>query len=398
MPFLLIPILTRLLSPEAYGQIAMFTIFTSALASVVGLSVHSAANRRYFDDDVTASKLARFNGNCILILLVSTIALILIFGFIDELISRYLGIPIFWVYLGVLSVFCVFLLNIRLGQWQIRSKAKYYGFAQIMNAIIGFSLSIVLVVQLHLGAEGRVYGVVITSVLIGIVAILSLKKDKLIRLKYCKKDVKDALSFGVPLIPHVVGGFLLLSVDRLVINNKLGLDMTGVYMVAVSIGSALSIIFNSINKAYSPWLFGQLKVGGSVRKTRIVKYTYIYFLCLIVVSVLAFYIAPPILRLVVGESFYAAADVLPIIMLGQVFFGMYLMVTNYIFYVKKTKYLSYVTISSGLINLGLLLILIPLYGIIGAALAFAIANCLRFLGTWIVSVSVCTMPWAFWIK
>jgi O-antigen/teichoic acid export membrane protein len=76
--------------------------------------------------------------------------------------------------------------------------------------------------------------------------------------------------------------------------------------------------------------------------------------------------------------------------------GMYFMVTNYIFYVKKTKYLSYVTISSGAINIALLLLFIPIYGIYGAALAFSIANLSQFLFTWLVSAKVCRMPWALW--
>jgi len=73
---------------------------------------------------------------------------------------------------------------------------------------------------------------------------------------------------------------------------------------------------------------------------------------------------------------------------------MYFMVTNYIFYVKKTKYLSYVTISSGAINVVLLLLLIPHYGISGAAYAFMIANLIRFVGTWILSAKLYDMPWS----
>jgi len=192
----------------------------------------------------------------------------------------------------------------------------------------------------------------------------------------------------------VLGGFLLLSVDRLVINKELGLEMTGIYMVAVSLGSALNLIFNSINKAYSPWLFGQLKENNQEKKITIVKNTYLYFIFLILMSFLAFFIAPPILKLIVGEKFHRAADVLPIIVIGQVFLGMYFMVTNYIFYVKKTKYLSYVTISSGAINVVLLLLLIPHYGISGAAYAFMIANLIRFVGTWILSAKLYDMPWS----
>lgn len=396
IPFLLLPILTRYLSPEEYGQIAMFNIFTAALGAIIGLSVHGAANLRFFDNDVSTIELARFNGNCFFILLTSTSVALFVLAIINTFLASYLEIPPGWIYLGIVSVFCGFILNLRLGQWQIRGKAKLYGVFQIMKSLIVFLFSLLFVITLHLGAEGRIYGIFLTSVIIGFVSYFTLRNDKLFLFEYNRQDIKDALSFGIPLIPHVLGGFLLLSVDRLVINKELGLEMTGIYMVAVSLGCALNLIFNSINKAYSPWLFGQLKENNQEKKIAIVRNTYIYFVFLMLMSLLAFFLAPPILKLIVGEKFHQAAAVLPIIMIGQVFLGMYLMVTNYIFYIKKTKYLSYVTISSGAINITLLLLLIPYYGISGAAFAFLIANLLRFVGTWVVSAKLYAMPWALW--
>ena len=394
IPFILLPILTRYLTPAEYGQIAMFTIFTSALAAIIGLSVHGAANRRYFDESVNTTELARFNGNCLFILLVSTSIALFLLLFIDYLLADYLGIPTLWVYLGILSVFCSFILNIRLGQWQIRGKAKRYGILQISNALVVLLFSLLFVISMKLGPDGRIYGIVSTSLIIAVLSYYTLRNDQLILFKYNREDINYALSFGVPLIPHVLGGFLLLSVDRLVINKELGLEMTGIYMVAINLGSALNIIFNSINKAYSPWLFAQLKEGKQCIKRVIVKKTYLYFVFLVLMAALSFLIAPPILKLIVGEKFHQAADVLPLIITGQIFIGMYFMVTNYIFYIKKTKYLSYVTISSGAINVVLLLLLIPHYGINGAALAFLIANFWQFLWTWIISAKLYDMPWA----
>ncbi len=394
IPFILLPVLTRYLTPAEYGQIAMFTIFTTALASVVGLSVQGAANRRFFDDNTSSLELAKFNGNCFFILLVSTSFALSFLFLVDTLLAEYLGIPSSWIYLGVISVFFSFVINIRLGQWQVRGKAKAYGILQITNAFIVLLLSLLFVISLQLGPDGRVYGIVLASAVIGTIAYRALHKDKLVLLKYCRTDINYALSFGLPLIPHVLGGFLLLSLDRLVINKELGLGMTGIYMVAVNLGSALNIIFNSINKAYVPWLFEQLKKADDKNKLSIVKKTYIYFMLLMIMAALSFLIAPPILEVIVGEEYREAANILPLILTGQVFMGMYYMVTNYIFYIKKTKYLSYVTISSGIINIILLLVLVPTYGISGAAFAFLIANMVRFIFTWAVSAYLYKMPWA----
>lgn len=374
----------------------MFTIFVAALTAVVGLSVDGAANRRFFDQNVTCDQLKRFNGNCFFILLTSTALVSFVLLFVDSHLAYFLGMPSAWVYLGILSVSCGFILKLRLGQLQVRGKAKLYGFFQVLNSFVVFIFSIIFIILLDLGGDGRIYGIALTSVLVGFLSFLSLVNDKLFKFEYCLQDIKQALSFGVPLIPHVLGAFLLLSVDRFVINRVLGLEMTGIYMVAFSLGLALNIIFNSINSAFSPWLFGQLKEDNEEKKRDIVKKTYIYFIFLIFMTIIAFVAAPPILKLIVGEKFHQAADVLPLLIIGQVFLGMYFVVSNYIFYVKKTKYLSYVTISSGAINVVLLLLFIPIYGIYGAALAFSIANLWQFLFTWLVSAKVYSMPWALW--
>jgi O-antigen/teichoic acid export membrane protein len=396
IPFLLLPILTRYLSPEQYGQIAMFTVFVTALNAVVGLSVDGAANRRFFDQSVTSDQLKRFNGNCFFILLASTVFATFILLFVDVHLAHLLGIPSAWIYLGMSSVFFSFILKLRLGQLQVRGKAKLYGFFQVVNSLVVLIFSILFVISLDLGGDGRIYGIALTSILVGFMSFFSLVNDKLFKFEYCLQDIKQALSFGVPLIPHVLGAFLLFTADRFLINKELGLEMTGIYMVAFSLGSGLNIVFSGINRAFTPWLFEQLKEDDEEKKRDIVKKTYIYFIFLIFMSIIAYFSAPPILKLIVGEKFHQAADVIPLLIIGQVFLGMYFMVTNYIFYVKKTKYLSYVTIFSGAINIVLLLIFIPIYGIHGAALAFSIANLSQFLFTWLVSAKVCCMPWALW--
>jgi len=64
---------------------------------------------------------------------------------------------------------------------------------------------------------------------------------------------------------------------------------------------------------------------------------------------------------------------------------MYLMVTNYVFYSKRTGLLSAVTIFSGVLNVGLLLLLVESQGLAGAAIAYSIAMGVRFLLTWWVA-------------
>lgn len=201
------------------------------------------------------------------------------------------------------------------------------------------------------------------------------------------------MKFGIPLIPHIVGIFLLSTVDRFVINAELGLAEVGIYMVAVQLSNAMGIVFDAINKAYVPWLFERLKRNLHDEKVQIVLYTYAWFAFVLCIACFAFVVGPWLVTLVAGPKYAEAGEVIGWLALGQAFAGMYLMVTNFTFYSKRTGLLSLATITSGLVNVVILIMLIGILGIKGAAIAFSISMAIRFLLTWWAAQRCHPMPW-----
>ena len=97
------------------------------------------------------------------------------------------------------------------------------------------------------------------------------------------------------------------------------------------------------------------KVKGPLRLEAIIP-------IIIVGVLLAFLIGPWLVTFIAGEEYSRAGEVIGWLALGQGFQGMYLMVTNYIFYSKKTGMLSVVSLSTGLLNLILLIFLVKVLG------------------------------------
>ena len=164
-------------------------------------------------------------------------------------------------------------------------------------------------------------------------------------------------------------------------------------MVAMQLSMGFVIIFDAINKAFMPWLFKELNNSNYASRRGIARKTYLYFLILIVLGALSFVIAPYVLTFVAGRDYYEGEAIIGWLCLGQIFLGMYLMVTNYIFYAKKTGQLSILTILCGAFNVVLLLTLIKPYGIKGVAISFAISMFIRFLGTWALAYRTKLVPW-----
>jgi O-antigen/teichoic acid export membrane protein len=213
-------------------------------------------------------------------------------------------------------------------------------------------------------------------------------------LKWNSENTKEALHFGVPLVPHIAGIFLVSSLDRFVINAELGLAAAGIYMVAVQLASAMGLLFDAVNSAYVPWLYERLRRDRPEEKIQIVRYTYTWFAVILFIAGAFSLVGPWLVVAVAGPQYAEAGRMIGWLALGQGFGGMYLMVTNYVFYSKRTALLAVATITSGVANIVLLYVFIHIFGLKGAAIAFACAMALRFLLTWCVAHHRHPMPWS----
>lgn len=397
IPFLLLPFLTRYLDPAEYGKVAMFQMLIVALGAFVGVNVAGATARKYFDLDTGRNQLDVFIGACLQILAASTALIGVIFYIFGKYIAGWLDIGFTWLFLALLVSFSAVIIQIRLAQWQISQRPLFYGAFLLLNSVVNVGLSIMLVAWMGKGAEGRIDAQVFASAICALLAIASLKKERLLKISgWHREFFNEALRFGVPLIPHVAGGFLLMSADRFVIKSQLGLGSAGLYTVAFQVSMGLNLVFDSINKAYVPWLYHRLSENLEETKRRIVKYTYLWFIAIIFLGGTLFFVGPLIVKTVAGGRYHASADIVGYLFVAQALAGMYLMVTNYIFYSKRTGALSVTTFFAGALNVVLMLILVRYMGLTGAGLAFIISMSIRFLLTWWVAQQRHPMPWLSW--
>lgn len=392
IPFLLMPVLTRVLSPADYGTIAMFAIVLSILGAFTGLSVHGAVSVRYFQLDKV--KLAEYIGACVGILVASTSSVLLIVFVLGSILVEATGIPLDWLLIGVVLSGFQFLGNIRLALWQASGSALAYGKFQVGQSLMNASLSLLMILVLGMAWEGRLVGQGVAIVLFGFLAIYWLRRDEFLKLPLVwKETLYDALHFGVPLIPHVLGGLLIVAVDRFVIVRMLDLAHAGIYMVALQVGQVVGLLTESFNKAYAPWLMSKLSQPSDAMRRKIVKGTYAYFVSVPILASIVGLTAPWFMPLIVGAKFQESAILVIYIAVGFAFGGCYFMVTNYVFFKSKTKQLAAVTFLSGVINIPLMIYLVGENGVVGAAQAFMLTQLLSFLGTWVLAQRVHPMPW-----
>lgn len=393
IPFLLIPVLTRYLTPADYGMTAMMQVMIGFVTPFVGLNLQGAISVKYYQKDQI--DFPQYVSNCFFVLVASSILLTICVVFFNHQISRLTSFPIEWIWSIILICFGQFLISVVLTILQVSVKPKTYASLQISQIIMNFTLSLWFIAILHYNWQGRVIAQVITISFFCIVGIILLKKWGLLNFSYKKKYMIDALKFGIPLIPHTLSGYFVSMADRYLITNMIGLEATGIYAVGAQVGMAMQLLAHSFNQAYSPWLFRILSKPSDEMKKKIVKLTYAYFVVILLIALMFSFIMPVFLQYYLGDKFHGSGDYVFGIALAGAFNGMYFMVVNYIFYIGKTYILAYVTFTMGVVHVFNTYWAILCWGSVGATYSSALTGILTFIIVWLLSAKFYPMPWLF---
>ncbi|EME9802038.1 oligosaccharide flippase family protein [Vibrio alginolyticus] len=372
VPFLLLPILTRYLTTVEYGQIAIYQILFTFFSSVIGLSTHASVYRESFD--MEAMERSEYIGSCVQITMITSLIIVCIISFFGQLLSVKLNIPLNLIYLAVGASTLNYFLLITLGQLQIIGKARKFACLQVFLSVTNVVISVHLVTQLSLGAEGRAFGhglSIFFGSFISLVFLLITNNLNVCQINF--ENYRKALDFGLPLVPHAVFSFLLLNIDRVIINERMGVDSVGLYLSAVQVSMGISILYDAALKAFSPWLNRKLN-SENIEDKYVVRVQYRYMVSAsIIVILISLLIIPTFTRVILGASYSQASEFVAFLCIAQVFRGLYQLFSCILQFYKKTIYIMYCSVSCGVINMLLIFLLIEQYGLVGVSLAFMLS-------------------------
>lgn len=316
----------------------------------------------------------------------------------DQL-AKVLEFPAEWIIFIFLLSFLMFFQKTLLSVLQAQQKARSYISVQLFFSFASILLSIFLIVYLGMDWKGRLFAAMISLSFVLIYGTFYLRTNSLFGLSLNKDCLYEIKSFGLPLIPHFIGGWVMTSIDRLYLNNMVGVGATGLYSVAFTLAGVIFLLVDAVNKAILPVMFEKLNNISEVSKERLVIYTYVYDIMLILMAVVIGYISKYFLGIYVGAEYQASNEYVFWLALAAAFTGSYRMRSVYVLYTKKTYLMAWTTDFLGsVVNLILCPILILLNGPIGAAQSTAIAYMFSLVGCWKVSQMAYPMPWFKVIK
>lgn len=351
MAFITTPIFTRLMSKADLGAFSNFASWASILLVVTSFQLSQSVIRSKLEheDDMDCYIWSILSFSTIWTLVVYLV-FCLFPGFFADLLQ------IEWKYVHLLFLYLLTAPAYSMLVTKHRAFYKYKTFVVLTGIMVvsGTICSLLLVILMQDKCAGRLYGYYVPHIIIGAFIFLYLiVKGKRIKIEYWKY----ACVICLPLVPHVLSMYLLSTSDKAIITRLCGAEYTAVYAVAYSAYHIVTILFDSMNKAFAPWLLESLhhEKYAEIRKTSKI---YIGVFMALVIGV--FLLIPEIILLLGGRQYENAIPCLPPLLASCVFQLIYTMYVNVEFYEKKTVGVAAGTMVAAAVNIALNFIFIPM--------------------------------------
>lgn len=393
--FFMIPVLTGHMSKADYGIYNYLIVLIGFFSMAYVLGLDGALTRFYYEYKDKGKEKELISSIWIFLLiydiLISIVLLFLGKGIISKLILKDIPFKPYFIFLVLICFFTTFS-SLPLVLVRLREQAFRFGLFNIITTIVNVFFIFYFVSYKKQGAEGNLKANLITYVIFSIVYFILNFKD--LKPVIAPKIIKGALKYGIPLIPHALGAWILMSSDRFFLNMYRTKDELGIYGLGYQFGMLVYFLIVAVNKAYVPFFFKtaeEEKENAPKVFEEIIRY---YLVIIITIGFgLALFSKEIISIMVPNKSYHIAYTIVPLIALAYILNGFYFMSVNGIFYSKKTYILPVSTGISAVVDVILNYLLIPKYGMYGAAIATASAYLVLFIVTYYYSQKFYYIKW-----
>jgi len=369
--FLLLPIYSRLLAPSEFGILGYVSSITAFLTITNSLSLNSYYLRYYFE----SQDKKKFTGSIFYFLTITNLSLIILEGAALNFLFKKTNVQVpFYPYMLLGLAECLFssLALIPLRQYRLEFKSKNYVLCTSSTVLLTHIISLVLITRFNMGAEGRLLGSAAAAAILGVYYIFHIKNIAVARIDFTL--IKNGLKFSLPLLIGSYASMALSISDRLILERWVAMAAIGVYSVSYAISNIASLVISSFSFVLEPLVY---KISVLNKETFLQEYLrlkdYFFFIVYIIAGGIMIF-AKDIVRIFLTAKFLEAESIIPLIALSSVFAGGYTIFGQLLMVKNKTFKISLGTIVAAILSITLNLILIPVWGIRGAAMTIIAAQ------------------------
>ncbi len=375
----LLPLYTRYLDTADLGAVGLIVALSAVLVTILRAGISSAFFRFYFDSQDPAHRRLVVRTSFWFTMASATAGLVA--GvLLAEPIADLLGLDdANLVRAGFVGVWAQMNYEQLTSLFRAEERSTAFVAASLANIAFTVAATILLVVVWEQGALGVIVGN-FTGTLVIYLALLVVHREQL-GLEFSRPLLREMNRFGLPLVPAALALIAVNFSDRFFLVHLASIEEVGLYEIGVRIASAMVLLLTAFRMAWPAFAYS-IEDDGEAKRT----YAFVLTYLVVVASWLALalgLLAPWLVRLLTQPEFYEGERVVAPLAFGGMAYAAYIVMAIGVGRAKRTQFNWAITGLAAVVNVALNLILIPAYGIMGAAVATVVAYVVMFLGmTW----------------
>lgn len=381
--FLLLPLYTHALTQAEFGMFVIVRTNIEIIGYLITFGLLTAVSRLYFDHRGEGQERSYFNSILVFFAGVVAVAALLVAS-VGGPLWRALSpnVPVApYIWLALLVAIATFVAG--LGSLWLRLDNRVFAFVavQVVSSALLAVTAFVALVPLDLGLAGLLAALAI-GYLPGALVLL-VRIGGALRPTFRRAHVAPALGYGAPIMVSYIAYFLLNRFSLLTLQRHVSLDEIAVFGLAQTLALIVSIAAASAGKAMQPAVFGADPADAPHVLRRASR---LFIVMIFAVAAFVTLFAQEAVALVAPDGFSGAFDVLLILIVASFVYALSLVSNTALDLHRRPKLSAAVTIAGAALSVALSLLMIPPYGLSGAALAtlgaFAAATALSHWFAW----------------
>ncbi|MCX7797890.1 MAG: polysaccharide biosynthesis C-terminal domain-containing protein [Melioribacter sp.] len=371
--FLLVPFYTNVFSPAEVGIYSNIYAYI-AFFNIVFIYGMDAAFMKYSSIAPLDKKKSAYS-TAFLCIVISSFFLSVVLFLFRNFFVKLIEIPLDYFYLYyylILIIVVDTLAIIPYANLRLNRKSVKFTIIRLTNIIVNISLNFILVLKYKMGIEAIFIANLVASTLSFLILFADIKKNFVFRIE--KEFLKPMLKFAIPYLPASLAATIVQVIDRPIVLALTNEETLGIYQANYKLGIFMMLIVQMFQFAWQPFILTTSKDENA--KEIFSKVLTLFLIVTSIVWMLLSFFIDDIAKIkfydnvsLIGYKFWGGLFIVPIILLAYLFNGVYVNFQAGLYIEEKTKYFPIVTGLGAIINIIVNFLLIPLIGIIGAALA-----------------------------
>ena len=364
--YLLVPLYTRYFLPAEYGVVTEIYAYVAFLVIVLTYGLETAFFRfSKKDNDVTV-----VYSTALISLIVSSIIFVTLMFIGSSEIAKWMGYAVHTEYIQWFTIIIALdaISSISFAKLRAQNKAIRFASIRLVNIFVNISLNIYFIVYQEFGIEY----IFIANLISSSITIFLLLPEMLTSVWSFDKILwKKMMIYALPLLIAGLAGITNETIDRILLKHLLPDPATaatelGLYGAFYKLSIIMMLFIQTFRFAAEPFFFAQEKEGNGKKIYADVMNYFTIIMAIIFLGVTIFY---EFIKGFLGSEYHDERGflVVSILLLANLFLGIYYNLSIWYKLTEKTKYGAYLSIFGAIITLALNFILIPIIGFVGSA-------------------------------